>query len=130
MATALAAMLFSRDHAALAHIGDSHAFRLRGGRLCQITEDHRIGNLVAEVGLLAPILAWYVDVGPDRSADLGLRDLRAGTGTLLCSDGLSSVADDRPHRDVLTSAVGPADDVLQPSALSSTPEGRTTSPSS
>ena len=57
MGTTLTAMLFSGGRAALAHIGDSRAFRLRGGQLRQITEDHTIGNLVADVGLLALVLA-------------------------------------------------------------------------
>ena len=47
MGTTLTAMLFSGGRAALAHIGDSRAFRLRGGQLRPITEDHTIGNLVA-----------------------------------------------------------------------------------
>ena len=91
MGTTLTAMLFSGDCAALAHIGNSHAFRLRDGRLRQITEDHTIGKLVWDAGFLAPVLARHVDGRPDRSADLGLRDLRAGDRYLLCSDGLSPV---------------------------------------
>ncbi len=46
MGTTLTAMLFSGGGAALAHIGNSRAFRLRDGRLRQITEDHKIGKLV------------------------------------------------------------------------------------
>jgi serine/threonine protein phosphatase PrpC len=54
MGTTLTAMLFSGDRAALAHIGDSRAFRLRGGQLRQITEDHTIGKLVWDADFLAP----------------------------------------------------------------------------
>jgi hypothetical protein len=75
--TTLTAMLFSGDRAALVHIGDSRAFRLHDSQLRQITEDHTIGNLVWDAGFLAPVLARYLDGRPDRSADLGLRDLRA-----------------------------------------------------
>jgi len=117
MGTTLTAMLFSGDRAALAHIGDSRAFRLRDGRLRQITEDHTIGNLVWDAGFLAPVLARYLDGRPDRSADLGLRDLRAGDRYLLCSDGLSPVVDDRTLRDVLTLAADPAGAVRQLVAL-------------
>ncbi len=117
MGTTLTAMLFSGDRAALAHIGDSRAFRLRDGHLRQITEDHTIGNLVWDAGMLAPVLARYLDGRPDRSVDLGLRDLRAGDRYLLCSDGLSPVADDGTLRDVLTSAAGPAGAVRQLVAL-------------
>ena len=44
----LTAMLFSGGRAALAHVGDARAFRLRGGQLRQITGDHTTGNLVAD----------------------------------------------------------------------------------
>ena len=117
MGTTLTAILFSGDRAALAHIGDSRAFRLRGGRLRQITEDHTIGKLVWDADFLAPVLARHLDGRPDRSADLGLRDLRAGDRYLLCSDGLSPVVADRAIRDVLTSAADPAGAVRQLVAL-------------
>jgi PPM family protein phosphatase len=117
MGTMLTAMLFSGGGAAPAHIGNSHAFRLRDGRLRQITEDHTIGKLVWDAGFLAPVLARHVDGRPDRSADLGLRDLQAGDRYLLCSDGLSPVVDDRAIRDVLTSAAAPAGAVRQLVAL-------------
>ena len=117
MGTTLTAMLWSGDRAALVHIGDSRAFRLRDGQLRQITEDHTIGKLVWDAGFLAPVLARYLDGRPDRSADLGLRDLRAGDRYLLCSDGLSPVVDDGAIRDVLASAAAPADAVRQLVAL-------------
>ena len=81
MGTTLTAMLFSGGRAALAHIGDSRAFRLRGGQLRQITEDHTIGNLVADAGLLAPVLARHLDGRPDRSAGMGLRACGPVTAT-------------------------------------------------
>jgi serine/threonine protein phosphatase PrpC len=117
MGTTLTAMLFSGDRVALAYIGDLRAFRVQDGQLRQITEDHTIGNLVWDAGLLAPVLARYVDGRPDRSADLGLRDLRAGDRYLLCSDGLSPVVDDGTLRNVLTSAADPACAVRQLVAL-------------
>jgi protein phosphatase len=117
MGTTLTAMLFSGDRAAVAHIGDSRAFRLRDGQLRQITEDHTIGKLVWDADFLAPVLARHLDGRPDRSADLGVRDMRAGDRYLLCSDGLSPVVDDRTLRDVLTLAANPADAVCQLVAL-------------
>ena len=54
-----------------------------------------IGNLVANFGVFAPVLARHLDGTPDRSADLGRQDLRARDRYLLWSDGLSPVADDR-----------------------------------
>lgn len=117
MGATLTAMLFSGGWAALAHIGDSRAFMLRDGRLRQITEDHTIGSLAWDAGSLAPELARYLDGEPDRSADIGLQDLRAGDRYLLCTGRLSPVTDDRTVRDVLTSADGPACTVRQLAAL-------------
>ena len=71
MGTTLTATPFSGGRAALAHIGDSCGFRLCDGQLHQVTEDHMIGNLVADFGVFAPVLARHLDGTPDRSVDLG-----------------------------------------------------------
>jgi protein phosphatase len=47
MGSTLTAMLWAGSHFAMAHIGDSRAYLLRGGRLRQITEDHVLSRLVA-----------------------------------------------------------------------------------
>jgi serine/threonine protein phosphatase PrpC len=117
MGTTLTSMLWSGNCAALAHIGDSRAFRLREGQLRQITEDHTIGKLVSDADFLAPVLSRYLDGRPDRSADLGLRELRAGDRYLLCSDGLSPVVNAGAIRGVLVSAPTPREAVRQLSAL-------------
>jgi PPM family protein phosphatase len=117
MGTTLTAMLWSGDMAALVHIGDSRAFRLRDGQLRQITEDHVLGNLVSNAGPLAPVLSRYLDGRPDRSPDLGLRDLRTGDRYLICSDGLSPVVSTEAIDAVLAAAADPADAVRQLVAL-------------
>ena len=62
MGTTLTAMLWSADQGALVHIGDSRAFRFRGGVLRRLTEDHVMGNLVSNAGELAPVLTRYLGV--------------------------------------------------------------------
>jgi PPM family protein phosphatase len=117
MGTTLTAMLWSGDTAALAHIGDSRAFRLRNGQLRQITEDHVLGNLVSNAGPLAPVLSRYLDGRPDRSPDLSLRDLRTGDRYLICSDGLSPVVSSEVIGAVLAAAANPAEAIRQLVAL-------------
>jgi serine/threonine protein phosphatase PrpC len=117
MGTTLTTMLWSGDQAGLVHIGDSRAFRLRDGRLRQITEDHVMGKLVSNAGALAPVLTRYLDGRPDRSPDLSLRELRAGDRYLLCSDGLSPVVSAVAIRDVLASSADPGEAVCQLVAL-------------
>jgi serine/threonine protein phosphatase PrpC len=113
MGTTLTAMLWSDGRFALAHIGDSRAFRLRDGELGQITEDHVMGKLVSNAGCLAPVLSRYLDGRPDRSPDLGIRAARPGDRYMICSDGLSPVVDTEAIRDVLVSAADPGAAVRQ-----------------
>jgi len=117
MGTTLTAMLWSGDYAALAHIGDSRAFRLREGRLHQITEDHTIGNLVSDADFLAPVLSRHLDGRPDRSPDLSLRELQVGDRYLLCSDGLSPVVSSGAIQSALVSTPTPLEAVRQLCAL-------------
>ena len=92
MGTTLTAMLWSGSTFGLAHIGDSRAYRFRGGQLRQLTEDHSLRNLVAAAPpALAPAMSRYLDGRPDRSPDLMIRDAMPGDRYLLCSDGLSSI---------------------------------------
>jgi serine/threonine protein phosphatase PrpC len=117
MGTTVTAMLWSGDRFALAHIGDSRAFRLREGQLDQITEDHVMGKLVSNAGYLAPVLSRYLDGRPDRSPDLSIREARPGDRYMICSDGLSPVVGTTVIRDVLVSATDPGEAVRRLVAL-------------
>jgi hypothetical protein len=74
----LAAMPFSAAAPYWAPCCDSRTIRLR-----QIAEDHTIGNVVADAGLLALLFERHLDDKPDCSADTGLRDSRVGNRYLL-----------------------------------------------
>ena len=78
-------------------------------RLYRIAEDHTIGNLVADDGLLALVPERHLDGKTDCPADAGLRDSRAGDRHLRCSDRLSPVTEDRPHFYVQTLGAADAD---------------------
>jgi PPM family protein phosphatase len=117
MGTTLTAMLWSGDRFALAHIGDSRAFRFRDGRFDQVTEDHVMGKLVSNAGALAPVLSRYLDGRPDRSPDLSVREARSGDRYMICSDGLSPLVSAEAIRSVLATAVGPSEAVRQLVAL-------------
>jgi PPM family protein phosphatase len=78
-----------------------------------MTEDHVLGNLVSNAGPLAPVLSRYLDGRPDRSPDLGLRELRTGDRYLICSDGLSPVVSSEEIGAVLAAAADPAEAVRQ-----------------
>lgn len=101
MGTTLTAFLFSENHVAFAHIGDSRAYRLRAGRLEQLTADHTWVQRLVDEGRISEEEAGH---HPQRSllmraldgrgqvadADLSGIDLQPGDRLMLCSDGLSS----------------------------------------
>ncbi len=117
MGSTLVALLWSGGTAALANIGDSRAYLLRGRLLSQITEDHTYDHLVAgaeRVPTLPARLARYLDgraVG--RSPDITTHTLLPGDRYLLCSDGLSSYV---PH-ELIHEAVAAQDGAATAEAL-------------
>ena len=105
MSTTLTALLAAGDELTLAHIGDSRAYRLRGGRLEQLTRDHTLvqaliddGQITEEEALTHPRRSWIMRALDGRGSpeiDLTALDLEAGDRYLVCSDGLSSYVDER-----------------------------------
>ncbi|MBS2962072.1 protein phosphatase 2C domain-containing protein [Actinocrinis puniceicyclus] len=101
MGTTLTTFLFSEQSVAFAHIGDSRAYRVRGGRLEQLTADHTWVQRLVEEGRISEEEAGH---HPQRSllmraldgrgqvadADILMADVQAGDRLMLCSDGLSS----------------------------------------
>jgi PPM family protein phosphatase len=104
MGTTLVAALFNEDRVWVGHIGDSRAYRLRGGRLEQLSRDHSLLQEQIDAGLLTPEEAVYslnrnlvtraVGVEPEVELEVVGHDLRDGDTVLLCSDGLSDMLPD------------------------------------
>lgn len=101
MGTTLTAMLFAGSRCGLAHVGDSRAYLLRGGKLQQITTDHTLVEQLVRDGRITPeqadvhpqrsMLTRALDGRPGVTPDLSVREVHAGDRYLLCSDGLSGV---------------------------------------
>lgn len=104
MGTTLVAALFHEDRVWVGHIGDSRAYRLRGGKLEQLSRDHSLLQEQIDAGLLTPEEAVYsmnrnlvtraVGVEPQVELEVVGHDLRVGDTVLLCSDGLSDMLPD------------------------------------
>lgn len=87
----------------IAHVGDSRAYLLRGGKLSQLTDDHTLVNRMVKEGRLRPeeadrhpqrsIITRALGVDANVKVDYKTFDLRAGDRILLCSDGLTSMID-------------------------------------
>ena len=109
--TGVAILIGPSDEGWVAHVGDSRAYRLRDGRLDQITEDHswvceevRQGRISAEEASVHPmrnVLLRSIGVGSDVDVSATAIDLRSGDCFLLCSDGLWGELDDPAISEVL-----------------------------
>jgi PPM family protein phosphatase len=104
MATTCTAALVRGRVARIAHVGDSRAYLLRGGRLAQLTEDHSVvaqlvreGRLSLEAAAVHPgrsVVYRALGTEPDVAVDTIEVVLDAGDRLLLCSDGLSTMLAD------------------------------------
>jgi len=114
MGTTLTLAKVHGDEVSLAHVGDSRAYRLRGGELEQLTRDH---SLVAELERSGQITPEAAEHHPQRSIitrALGPEpDVEVDTYTLagreddlflICSDGLTSMISDDEVGSILRSA--------------------------
>jgi protein phosphatase len=116
MGTTLTALHVGESDIAIAHVGDSRAYRFRDGELSRLTEDH---SLVEEMRRRGQLTAEEADEHPQRSIitrALGpepdvLVDTRSwaahdGDVILLCSDGLTSMISETQVAEILREAGG------------------------
>ena len=92
------------ETAAIAHVGDSRAYRYRDGVLEQLTTDHslvgelvRSGRLTEAEAAVHPhrsVITRALGTEADVEVDTRTVDLRHGDLVLLCSDGLSAMVRD------------------------------------
>ncbi|MEA2144199.1 MAG: family protein phosphatase [Solirubrobacteraceae bacterium] len=114
MGTTITAAHVGEHDVAIAHVGDSRAYRLRGEEFTRLTEDH---SLVEEMRRRGQLTAQEADEHPQRSIitrALGpepdvLVDTRswrgqAGDVFLLCSDGLTSMVPESRVADIVRAA--------------------------
>ena len=103
MGTTLVMGVFKPDAAHIGHIGDSRCYRMRAGRLEQITRDHSLLQEQLDAGLVTPEQAMFSNirnlvtraVGVDAYTVLEVKDFAVEPGDLflMCSDGLSDMVD-------------------------------------
>lgn len=101
MATTLTAVLTNGVQTALAQVGDSRAYRLRGGMLTQLTHDQTMVQAMVDAGRITPaeaarspyrhVVLQAVDGEHTPEPDVFHLELAAGDRLLLCSDGLTDV---------------------------------------
>ncbi len=118
MGTTVTALLRAGNKIAVAHIGDSRAYLLRGGSFDQITHDHSFVQSLVDEGRITEeeaeshpqrSLVTRVLTGQhDDEPDVTVREARVDDRYLICSDGLSGFVARDTIEEVLRSGLPPA----------------------
>ena len=118
MGTTVVLAQFRFDRVYVAGIGDSRAYRLRDGRLEQLTKDHSLADALLDAGTITAdelathkfknVLYLYLGSKDARGGPEEVRvlDVRPGDRLLMASDGLTGVVADKD----LTHILGSVDD--------------------
>lgn len=113
MGTTVVALAFVGSRAIVAHVGDSRIYRLKEGRIEQLTRDHTLVQELVETGAIPaedaanhPIAHMLTrSLGPTDAVDVEIRELDAdvqpGEKFLLCSDGLYNMVSDEEIAEIL-----------------------------
>lgn len=120
MGTTLTALLLADDRAwAIGHVGDSRAYRLRGGSLERLTRDHTVVQQLVERGRLteeqarvhprSSVLTRALGIEREVEAELYDGRARAGDRFLLCSDGLTAMVPEDRIQELLEEAGDPSE---------------------
>lgn len=116
MGTTLVLALFAPGCITIAHVGDSRAYLLRGGKFERLTQDHSMVEEAISKGLFTleearrnfskNIITRALGVGPDVDPEVQQFSTLTDDVFLLCSDGLTDlVADDELGQTLRESSV-------------------------
>ena len=104
MGTTLVVAVFREQRLLMGHVGDSRGYRLRAGKLTQITRDHSLLQEQMDAGLITAEQAAFsanknlvtraVGVEDTVLLEMHLHEVQPGDVYLMCSDGLSDMLDD------------------------------------
>lgn len=101
MGTTLTAMLRERNSDSsliVGHVGDSRLYRLRNGKLEQLTRDHSVAG--------TSMLTRAIGTRPDVEVDVFRTPIAPGDRYLICSDGLTGMVHDEDLRVMLAQDKG------------------------
>ena len=111
MGTTVTAALVEGSRIVIGHVGDSRAYRVRGGRLEQLTDDHslvadlvrggRISPEEAEIHPQRSVITRALGTDPEVDVDSLTMDAEPGDVYLLCSDGLTTMVADEEILDIV-----------------------------
>ncbi len=114
MGTTIVTMFAVEDGVYVAHVGDSRGYRIRDGKIEQLTEDHSLLNDYIKMKRLTPeeianfphknVIVRALGMKDTVKVDTRYEQPRAGDTYLLCSDGLSGPVTDPDMLDIVTNS--------------------------
>ncbi|MGZ8217907.1 Stp1/IreP family PP2C-type Ser/Thr phosphatase [Methylomagnum sp.] len=114
MGTTVVVAAFYNHRVSIAHVGDSRLYRLRHGRLEQLTADHSLADELIAKGCFDTVeevnaagfknaITRALGLETDVRVDLREEDVRANDVYLLCSDGLTDMVDEAEIQRIIES---------------------------
>ena len=104
MGTTIVSGLFYDNRVAVAHIGDSRMYRLRGDVFESITKDHSLLQEQIDSGMISKadarmsqnknLVTRAVGIDAEVEAEIHVHDVKRGDIYVLCSDGLNDMVED------------------------------------
>jgi len=111
MGTTIVTMFAVEDGVYIAHVGDSRGYRVRDGKIEQLTEDHSLLNDYIKMKRLTPeeianfphknVIVRALGMKDTVKVDTRFETPRANDTYLLCSDGLSGPVSDPDMLDII-----------------------------
>lgn len=111
MGTTIVAGLFYDNRVAVAHVGDSRMYRLRGEEFVAVTKDHSLLQEQIDSGMISKedartsknknLVTRAVGIDTDVQVEVHVHDVLVGDIYLFCSDGLNDMVADEEIGDVL-----------------------------
>ena len=119
MGTTLVAAAIDGTKGYIAHVGDSRAYRLRGGAFDQVTKDHSLVQEWVDAGVISPeeartapnrnVITRAIGAKPTVQAEVTEIDVAGDDTFLMCSDGLSGMLADEQIASALAEGADLAD---------------------
>ena len=108
------AMYFSQGRFYIGHVGDSRVYRIRGGQIQALTEDHsflndflRMKEMSSDEGINLPhknVVVRALGLNEQVHVDVIHDEFKVGDLFLICSDGLSGMLTDPQMREISTAS--------------------------
>ena len=117
MGATLTAAFVHAGQAFIAEVGDSRAYLIRNGKMCQLTHDQSMVQMLVDTGIIEPDQAEHSPIRnvilqamgnqPNVKVAMAKLELRDRDCLVLCSDGLTGLVHDDEIKDVVLASGRP-----------------------